>query len=289
MAFTSGSYNSSLGMQALYATTTGNYNTASGYEALYENTSGQQNTANGVYALHNNKVGSYNTALGVDALYGNGSGESNIGIGYKAGYNITAGSNNIDIGTLGVAGDSAVTRIGTVGGGVSTQAAAYIAGDFAALSGGTIQPLYVDYKSGQIGISVSSERFKTGIEPMGASTGKLEQLRPVTFKYKSAPDGARQYGLIAEEVAKVYPELVVRDAKGQILTVRYDELAPMLLNEMNVKLAKQDGEIAAQNRQIADQTKRYIRVSGILGSVNLGRLRFRASAGADPRAQFNVA
>jgi hypothetical protein len=99
---------------------------------------------------------------------------------------------------------------------------------------------------GQLGTAGSSERFKTAIEPMGESTGELEKLRPVTFRYKSEPHGARQYGLIAEEVAKVYPELVVRDAKGEVISVRYDELAPMLLNEM--KLQKQ--QFTAEIREL---------------------------------------
>jgi hypothetical protein len=102
--------------------------------------------------------------------------------------------------------------------------------------------------TGQLGLQSSSERFKTAITAMGASTGKLEELRPVTFQYKSDPHGARQYGLIAEEVAKVYPELVVRDAQGQIISVRYDELAPMLLNESQ----KQAAEIRDLKQQLTE-------------------------------------
>ena len=98
---------------------------------------------------------------------------------------------------------------------------------------------------------LSSERFKTAITPMGASTGKLDELRPVTFQYKTDPHGARQYGLIAEEVAKVYPELVVRDAKGQMISVRYDELAPMLLNEVQ----KQQRISDTQTAEIRDLRK----------------------------------
>jgi hypothetical protein len=113
--------------------------------------------------------------------------------------------------------------------------------------------IVVDTTTGQIGLHGSSERFKTAIEPMGSSTEKLEQLRPVTFAYKSAPDGARQYGLIAEEVAKVYPELVVRDAKGQLLSACYDELAPMLLNvvqKQQQRLADQDAKMAKLESEV---------------------------------------
>jgi hypothetical protein len=108
--------------------------------------------------------------------------------------------------------------------------------------------------TGQLGLLSSSERFKTAITPMGATTGKLDELRPVTFQYKTDPQGARQYGLIAEEVAEVYPELVVRDAKGKIISVRYDELAPMLLNEMKQQNQRLRAE-AEQNRQLAAQVQ----------------------------------
>jgi hypothetical protein len=100
--------------------------------------------------------------------------------------------------------------------------------------------------NGQLGVTVSSERFKTDISPMGSATADLEQLRPVTFKLKSDASSTRQYGLIAEEVAKVYPELVIRDQNGRIEGVRYDELAPMLLNEVQ----KQQSENAAQDAKI---------------------------------------
>jgi trimeric autotransporter adhesin len=106
--------------------------------------------------------------------------------------------------------------------------------------------------SGQLGVVVSSERFKTAIAPMGSNTAKLQQLRPVIFKLKTDTKGTLQYGLIAEEVAKVYPDLVVRDQKGRIDGVRYDELAPMLLNEMQ----QQKQTIAAQSETITEQSKK---------------------------------
>lgn len=252
LANTAGSGNTASGFQAISSNTTGNYNTGSGYEALLDNKSGAQNSAYGLYALHGNTRGDYNTGLGGYALYSNSAGSSNIALGYKAGFYPTAGTNNIHIGNLGAPSDTAVTKIGTQG----TQSALYIAGASNAVTVGASQSvaqIVVNTTTGQIGVQGSSERFKTAIEPMGASTEKLEQLRPVSFAYKSAPDGARQYGLIAEEVAKVYPELVVRDAKGEVLSVRYDELAPMLLNvvqRQQQRLAEQDAKMAKLETEI---------------------------------------
>ena len=178
-----------------------------------------------------------------------------IAEGYKAGYNLTTGGSNIDIGNQGAAADAAFIKIGTEG----TQTKTFIAGiDTAGVSSGV--PVVVGAE-GQLGIASSSERFKTAITPMGSSTVKLDQLRPVTFQYKSDPRGAKQYGLIAEEVARVYPELVVRDHQGRIISVRYDELAPMLLNEMkqqNQRLrneTQQQQELTEQNQQLAAQVR----------------------------------
>jgi hypothetical protein len=186
----------------------------------------------GTEALYSNTTGSTNNASGIQALYKNTTGSNNIAQGYAAGYLITTGSNNIDIGNVGEAGDSGAIRIGATG----KQTSAYIEGIYSnSLSGLAV----VVTSSGQLGVSgASSERFKTAIAPMGADTAKLGQLRPVSFKLKSDAKGTRQYGLIAEEVAKVYPELVIRDQHGRIDGVRYDELAPMLLNETQKQAAK---------------------------------------------------
>jgi hypothetical protein len=196
--------------------------------------------------MYHNTNGNFNSAYGTDALFSNTTGSSNIAEGYKAGFNLTTGSNNIDIGSQGVAGDADMIKIGTEG----TQTKTFIAGISAVgVSGGV--PVVVG-SSGQLGIASSSERFKTAITPMGSSTAKLNQLRPVTFQYKSDSQGAKQYGLIAEEVAKVYPELVVRDQQSRIISVRYDELAPMLLNEMQQTNAAQDAEIRDLKQQVAE-------------------------------------
>jgi hypothetical protein len=242
-----GSDNTASGYQTLYSDTTGSYNTGSGAEALYRNSEGVQNSAYGSYALYQNGRGNYNTAVGSHALFAN-IGSSNIAVGFKAGYNLTSGSNNVDIGSPGVAGDSAIIRIGTISStGQSTQTAVYLAGASAGISGNTAQ-LSVNTVTGQVGVAASSERFKTEIAPMGSATSKLDRLRPVTFRYKSEPRSPQQYGLIAEEVANVYPELIVHDSNGHILSVRYDELAPMLLNE--VQQEKQ--QLAAQAAEMRE-------------------------------------
>jgi hypothetical protein len=193
------------------------------------NTTGSNNTASGLEALFHNKNGHNNTATGRSALQSN-RGSNNIAEGFQAGLNLTTGSNNIDIGNLGVAAESATIRIGTqVPSALQTNT--YIAGIYPNTIANPF-PVAID-STGHLGVgSASSERFKTAIARMGSNSAKLGELRPVTFHLKTDPKGVLQYGLIAEEVAKVYPELVIRGEKGRIDGVRYDELAPMLLNEM---------------------------------------------------------
>jgi Chaperone of endosialidase len=256
---TTGNSNTASGTSALYINTTGNDNTAAGVNALYTNTTGNDNTAAGVNALYTNTAGNGNTASGYQALYNNTTGSNNIALGYEAGYNVKTGSNNIEIGNKGTGADFRMIKIGTEG----TQTKTFIAGIYnTSVSGSAVM---VD-SVGQLGVVVSSERFKTAIAPMGVNTEKLSQLRPVTFKLKTDAQGTVQYGLVAEEVAKVYPELVIRDENGRIDGVRYDELAPMLLNEVQKqaaelrdlkqqeqqKTAAQDVEISKLKQQLAD-------------------------------------
>jgi hypothetical protein len=221
---TSGSYNTATGNAALWHNTTGNYNNAAGLYALTLNTTGYRNEASGAWALQFNTVGHDNTAAGQGALLSNTTGSYNIGLGENAGYYVTTGNNNIEIGNFGNAADARLIRIGTQ----SVHTATYIAGIGGAHVTGSA--VYIT-ATGQLGVLASSERYKTAIAPMGQSSEKLQQLRPVTFQLKTDPKGEVQYGLIAEEVAKVYPELVIRDDIGKIQGVRYEELAPMLLNE----------------------------------------------------------
>jgi hypothetical protein len=248
---TAGTQNTASGYQALYSNTTGTQNTATGLSALYFNTFGSGNTASGYNALVSNTTGSNNIASGYNALVSNTTGGNNIAVGYRAGLNVTTGSDNIDIGnegesTDGSAANSGVIRIGTKG----SQKKTFIAGIYnnTAVSGLTV----VIGSNGELGAVSSSERFKTGIVPMAANTAKLQQLRPVTFRYKADAQGTLRYGLIAEEVAKVFPELVVRDNTGRIDGVRYDELTPMLLNEMQKEHSTVDSLVAQRE---ADATK----------------------------------
>jgi hypothetical protein len=246
-ANTTGLSNTASGANALLLNTTGSYNSAAGQAALRFNTVGEYNVASGYSALYSNTTGNGNAAYGLKALYSNTTGADNIAEGYEAGYYLTTGSHNIDMGNLGVAAESGVIRIGTSG----QQTKTFVAG----ITGVSVTGSAVVVSStGQLGVTVSSERYKTAIAPMGSDTAKLEQLRPVSFRLKSDAAGTRQYGLIAEEVAKVYPELVIRDGSGRIDGVRYDELAPMLLNEMQQQHAQMAEKIDAQAKTNAAQT-----------------------------------
>jgi Chaperone of endosialidase len=243
-----GNDNTAVGANALHKATgnadnsASNENTASGSNAMFNNTLGNDNTASGFDALYNNNTtGSDNTASGVGALYFNTTGSSNVALGNSAGENITAGSNNIDIGVDATStGDESNTiRIGTLG----KQKKTFIAG----ISGTTVSGADVVVSStGQLGIVTSSARYKHDIHDMGGASAGLMKLRPVTFRYKSDPTGTLQYGLVAEEVARVYPELVVRGSDGKVQSVRYLELTALLLNE----LQKQTAKVAAEQREI---------------------------------------
>jgi hypothetical protein len=223
---TQGNNNTATGVAALYHNTTGTYNTANGWQALYSNTTGSFNTANGIQALLLNTTGSHNAAIGIQALDSNTTGSNNIALGHLAGENLTTGINNIDIGSGGVAGESGRIRIGTTG----FQLATFIAG----ISGTAVTgaPVVVN-SSGQLGVAASSVRFKQQIKPMDKTSEAILALKPVTFHYKKEldPDGTPQFGLVAEQVEKVNPDLVARDADGKVYSVRYDAVNAMLLNE----------------------------------------------------------
>ena len=221
---TTGYQNTASGGYALYLNSTGVHNTADGESALMNNSTGYGNEASGAFALFGSSTGFHNTAVGDSALINNGTGHSNIGIGFNGGYNITNSSNNIEIGSLGTSADNNTIRLGTQG----TQKATYIAGiSGTAMTGADV----VVSSTGRLGVLPSSARYKKDIQPMSDRSNRLWQLRPVTFRYKQDPS-QRQYGLIAEQVAKVYPELVVRGDKGEIESVQYRELIPLMLNEM---------------------------------------------------------
>jgi hypothetical protein len=240
-ANTTGNNNTANGVSALETNSIGGTNTAVGASALRFNTTGVNNTAAGAIALHSNDTGANNTAIGREALFANLSGNNNITLGYKAGFN-TTGSNNIAIGNQGVAGESSTIRIGT------SQARTFLAGIHGKTVGGG--SMVLSNSSGQLGTVVSSARYKQDIADMGAQSAKLQQLRPVTFHYAADSQGATQYGLIAEEVAKVYPELVVYGEQGQIESVQYHQLISLLLNEIQ----QHPSQMKAQVEQLTHQS-----------------------------------
>src|SRR5204862_7797623 len=176
------------------------------------------------------------------------------------GSNLTTGSNNIDIGNAGVAGESGNIRIGTSG----TQTATFVAGIRGVVIAGA-QPVGVN-TSGQLGVRASSARFKENIKPMDKASEAILLLQPVTFRYKKEfdPRGAAQFGLVAEEVAKVNPDLVARDDQGKPFTVRYDEVNAMLLNEF----LKEHKAFLEEQRTVEELKKQVAALTAGLQKVN---------------------
>ena len=251
----SGGENTATGVDALFSNTSGSNNTANGAFALANNTTGSDNTASGEEALESNTTGHDNTALGVGALDLNTTGSNNIVIGAQAGQNLTTGSNNIDIGNAGGAAEANTIRVGTQG----IQTKTFMAGvSETAVTGSSVKV----NSNGQIGVAPSSERFKEGIQPMDKKSEAILALRPVSFRYKKEidPAGIPQFGLVAEEAARVNRDLVARDEHGKPYTVRYEAVNAMLLNEFlkehrkveahESKIEQQEARIARQQKQI---------------------------------------
>ena len=231
---TTGFQNAATGVQALFRNTTGFHNAAAGFQALLSNTTGNHNTADGDNALVHNTTGILNTAVGGHALDQNVTGSSNVALGFQAGFNIT-GNGNVCIGQniVGLAGESNVTRIGNIG------STAQANGVFVTVGAG-----------GKLGFQVSSRRYKDDIKPMDKASEALFALKPVSFRYKREIDPARSpdFGLIAEDVATVNPDLVARDEEGKIVTVRYQAVNAMLLNEF----LKEHRKVEEQEKTIAE-------------------------------------
>ena len=252
--------NTAQGTQALSSNTTGNANTATGVGALYKNTTGTGNTATGMAALGSNTTGFFNTAIGARTLL-SATGNYNVALGDSAGESLTTGDNNIDIGynVFGVKGESNTIRIGN-----PDIRATYITG----ISGQTVvggAAVFVD-SSGKLGTMSASTRFSDEIKPMEKASEAILTLKPVTFRYKQEidPRSIRQFGLIAEEVEKVDPDLVGRDEKGKVYSVRYDAVNAMLLNEFlkeHGKVEKLETTVARQQRQIETLTADLQKVS----------------------------
>jgi hypothetical protein len=245
-----GGDNTATGQFALQGNTEGTSNTALGGFALQVNSEGYRNTATGASALSSNTTGFENTAFGLAALYNNTTGSNNIAVGVWAGSNATTGSNNVYLGTAaGIAGESNAMYLG------AGQTKTVIAGIRGTTTGAANAiPVVID-SNGQLGTVSSSIRFKEDVHDMADVSRRLLQLRPVTFRYTQAyGDGAKpiQYGLIAEEVADVFPELAVRGADGQVETVHYETLNVLLLNE----LQKQQAHLDEQSEEQQNQARR---------------------------------
>ena len=225
-ANTTGYHNTATGAFSLHFNTTGYENTANGADALGNNTTGSSNTASGEHSLYYS-FGDNNTAMGASALFFNTTGRNNIALGYRAGYRLIKGSDNIHIGHEGETGDTNTIRIGRRG----AQAQTFIAGITGQTVAGGIAVM-IDAK-GRLGTITSSSRFKEKIEPMGGASEAILSLEPVSFRYKKELDsaGIPQFGLVAEEVAKVDRDLVAFDDQGKPYTVRYEAVNAMLLNE----------------------------------------------------------
>ena len=260
-ANTSGSENTATGAGALNANTTGFDNTATGLNTLSSNTTGIANTGDGQGALNANTTGSFNVATGLEALFNNTIGSDNVALGAGAGFNLTTGDNNIDIGSnvTGVAGEANTIRIGTQG----TQRKAFIAGISAtAVSGRAV----MISSTGQLGVAPSSVRFKEEIKQMDEASESILALKPVTFRYKKEidPDRTTQFGLVAEQVETINPDLVVRDADGKAFTVRYEAVNAMLLNEFlkeHRQVQEQQKEIGALRAELREQRTLIQKVS----------------------------
>jgi uncharacterized coiled-coil protein SlyX len=228
----SGAVNTATGADALLNNTIGFANTASGGAALFSNSIGNNNTATGFSALSANVIGDGNTAIGRSALTVT-TGSGNTALGANAGSALTMGSFNIDIGVdvIGVAGESSTIRIGANLDDTQGASACHIGGIYnQVVDPATASSMAID-ATGKLGTAVSSRRFKHDIKPMDKASEAILALKPVTFHYKSDAKNTPCFGLIAEEVAGVNPNLVVRNKNGEIWSVRYDQINAMLLNE----------------------------------------------------------
>jgi hypothetical protein len=278
---TTGYANTANGIVALNSNTTGIQNTAVGNEALYRNIAGDGNTANGVEALIDNTTGDNNTASGNAALRSNIDGSGNVASGYHALFNNIHGSDNIVLGDESgndVIAASNVICIGANVAGASVSNTTWIGNVYGVTTlSGTTAPVIVS-ADGQLGTVASSERFKKDIATMENASEAILSLRPVTFHYKTDTTGTPQFGLIAEEVAKVNPALVLSDKEGKPYTVRYDAVNAMLLNEFlkehskieNLKndfqatVAQQQKEIEALTATVKEQASQIQKVSAQL-------------------------
>ena len=252
-----GSSNTATGVSALFANTTGGLNTAIGDAALAANTSADRNTAVGVFALTDDTTGAFNTAVGVQALDIDTTGGLNTALGVGAGGSVTTANNVICIGA-NVSGENVTNScyIGNIFGATSSSGVAVFVNGI-----------------GKLGTVTSSKRFKEEIKPMGTTSEALFSLRPVAFHYKKEidPAGTPQLGLVAEDVEKINPDLIVRDKEGKPYSVRYDQVNAMLLNEFlkeHCKNEEQGRDIQEQKATIALQQKQIEALTAGLQKVS---------------------
>ena len=276
---TTGPINTANGALALFHNTTGNANTAIGYQALFNNTNAGVNTAVGSQALESNMVGNQNTAIGEGALASSinslntavgagalalSTGGGNTALGESAGGNVNTANNVIAIGTLG-ADVSNSCFIGNIRGTTTTQNDAI--------------PVLID-SAGQLGTASSSRRYKRDIKPMDKASECLLGLKPVSFRYKVHKDITPQFGLIAEQVAEVNPDLVIYDADGKPYTVRYDAVNAMLLNEFlkeHKAFVEEQRKVQEQGAMITRQQQQIEALTAGLQKVN-AQLEVRKAA-----------
>jgi hypothetical protein len=253
--FNRGSGNTANGIGALHSNATGTNNTANGQRALYDNLSGSKNTANGSGALGNNTMGDNNTADGFQALGANTTGSFNIALGNNAGSGVRTADDVICIGAAGA----------------DVSHSCYIGNIFNQSSPSGLA-VFVN-SDGKLGTLMSSRRFKEDIKPMDKASEAILGLQPVTFRYKKDfdPTGTAQFGLVAEDVAKVNPYLVVRDKEGKPYSVRYDQVNAMLLNEFlkeHREVQDLKGIVAEQQKQIETLTAGLQKVSAQLAAAS---------------------
>jgi hypothetical protein len=262
---TAGDFNTATGFQALFGNTTGSVNTATGYRALQDNTTGTNNTATGFLALADNTEGDANTATGYRALHDNATGIQNTAIGYYAGHDVT-GDNNVCIGAnvFGAAGVDNTTWIRNVYDSVATARAVYV------------------NSNNKIGTLASSRRYKEEIRPMAEASEAILALRPMIFRYKKDidPTRSRSFGLIAEQVADVDPDLVTPDRNGKPETVRYEAVNAMLLNEFlkeHRKVEELEATVAGLAATVKEQAAQIQKVSAQLAAASPSRGGLEAS------------
>jgi hypothetical protein len=264
---TEGNFNTGVGAGTLLSSVAANRNTATGAGALLSTSAGG-NTANGAFALVSNTIGTNNTAVGSSAMSGNTEGSFNVAIGEGAGFGLTTGSNNTILGEIAgglITTASGVVCIASGGGNVSNSCFIGHIRGVTTVNNDAV-PVVID-SAGQLGTMSSSARFKKEIKPMDQASEAILALKPVTFHYKSDTKGTPQFGLIAEEVAKVNPDLVVRDQDGEIYTVRYEAVNAMLLNEFlkeHQAVQELKTTVAEQKRQIESLTAGLQKVSAQL-------------------------